>query len=972
MARKRVNFHFVMESFLNKAQLILRSLIVVNRWYQRLLILLFLGVFITVGIHPVLSQTPIDIPIMHELTDITKPMQGNNTCYNPGEIGKVKDAKKLIEYGKNCYEQGDFSNAAIWLQNAVEILKPQKDQKINLAITLGNLTLIYQQQGNWQLAQTSIESSFNILNPIKNINHNRKQQLSAQFLNIQGKLQFAQGKVEDALKSWEKAAAIYHGIGNKYGNIISQINQVQALQALGLFQPAQTKIEKIEQNIEKLPANLKSKALRSLGDILRAVGKLEESKDKLEKSFNLVKNSEDTENKSGTLLSLGNTLLATANLARDREATANYEYMPWRCENKDIPTKFVQQYSFAKEKYQEAIKEYDNARNNQASSIKEIKANITEIKAKVNLLHLLIELQEWESAENLVNQIKLNNLPTSRDKVYIQINFAKSLACLQKNKGEIEIEIAKKLKTAIQDAENLKDNRAISYAFGNLGGLYEYFAWVNQQKQQTSQAEYWRHQAQKFTEEALYLAQPAQMSDIAYQWQWQLGRLFEFEGKNEKAIKEYDNAVKTLESVRGDLLSINSDVQFNFRDNIEPVYRELINLLVKTKGSSDLIQTYLKKAIKTIDSLQLAELENFLRCNLSNTQEQQIYQLNDSKTLIVYPIILEDRLSIIFKVARKDENLGYKEQRISAQQIEKTLQELRDSLIEPDNTPEVVEKSKIVYKLLIEPLKPILNQETQIKNLVFVLDGLLRNIPMSVLYDDDVKQYLVEKNYDIAVLPGFNVFNPQSVQTKLNLFMGGIGLAQPNLGLGFEKIEYLRDELDGIAQKIPSSNILIDEQFTKFNIQKQLERGNFSGIHWKTHGVFSSDPDQNFIVAYQEKIKANDLNNLIQTTSKNRTKALELLVLSACETAQGDNRAVLGLAGIAVRSGAKSTISTLWKADDSTKANTEFMIKFYQELSKPGMTKAQALHQAQLYLFKELGYNAPNIWATYILVGNWL
>jgi CHAT domain-containing protein len=112
------------------------------------------------------------------------------------------------------------------------------------------------------------------------------------------------------------------------------------------------------------------------------------------------------------------------------------------------------------------------------------------------------------------------------------------------------------------------------------------------------------------------------------------------------------------------------------------------------------------------------------------------------------------------------------------------------------------------------------------------------------------------------------------------------------------------------------------------------------------------------------------LNSLMQTGSSSGVRPLELLVLSACETAQGDDRAVLGLAGIAVRTGARSVLSTLWVAQDAP--NTEFMVRFYEELSKPGMTKVQAVRQAQVALLKEYGYTAPYIWATYVLVGNWL
>lgn len=156
--------------------------------------------------------------------------------------------------------------------------------------------------------------------------------------------------------------------------------------------------------------------------------------------------------------------------------------------------------------------------------------------------------------------------------------------------------------------------------------------------------------------------------------------------------------------------------------------------------------------------------------------------------------------------------------------------------------------------------------------------------------------------------------------------------------------------------------------FTLLNIQHELALGNFSAIHIKTHGVFSSDPDGTFIVAYNDLIKSQDLASLVEISNKDEPSKIELLVLSACETAQGDNRAVLGLAGIAIRAGARSTISTLWVALD--RPNTQLMAQFYQELSKPNTTRAKALQTAQKALFEQ--YKAPNVWAPYILVGNWL
>ena len=112
---------------------------------------------------------------------------------------------------------------------------------------------------------------------------------------------------------------------------------------------------------------------------------------------------------------------------------------------------------------------------------------------------------------------------------------------------------------------------------------------------------------------------------------------------------------------------------------------------------------------------------------------------------------------------------------------------------------------------------------------------------------------------------------------------------------------------------------------------------------------------------------------MLRTGSLKRSQPIELLVLSACNTAQGDDEAILGLAGVAVRAGARSTIATLWGANDEATAN--LMGKFYQNLAADTqISKARALRQAQLELLVEEDslYRHPYYWAPFVLIGNWL
>jgi CHAT domain-containing protein len=112
-----------------------------------------------------------------------------------------------------------------------------------------------------------------------------------------------------------------------------------------------------------------------------------------------------------------------------------------------------------------------------------------------------------------------------------------------------------------------------------------------------------------------------------------------------------------------------------------------------------------------------------------------------------------------------------------------------------------------------------------------------------------------------------------------------------------------------------------------------------------------------------------ELSELLRSREGRQSQAIELLVLSACDTATGDDRAALGLAGLAVKSGARSTIATLWPVKD--KAAALMMTEFYKNLQKPQVNKAEALRQAQLHLLQKTDFREPFFWSGVVLVGNW-
>jgi CHAT domain-containing protein len=248
---------------------------------------------------------------------------------------------------------------------------------------------------------------------------------------------------------------------------------------------------------------------------------------------------------------------------------------------------------------------------------------------------------------------------------------------------------------------------------------------------------------------------------------------------------------------------------------------------------------------------------------------------------------------------------------------------------------------------------------------VFVPDGVFRNIPMATLYDG--KQYLIE-NYRVALTPGLTLLSPEALQKKgLNTLFAGLTEIAEKPGL--TPLLFVNEELDAVRSQVPST-VLLNQQFTLTDLQQTLQDNSFPIVHFATHGQFSSQFKDTFILTWNSFINILELEELLKKNDIKGTKPIELLILSACETAAGDRQAALGLAGFAVRAGARSTIATLWSVNDQ--ASAALMGQFYRQLATQNVSKAEALRQAQLALLKNRWYRHPFYWSPYILVGNWL
>lgn len=323
--------------------------------------------------------------------------------------------------------------------------------------------------------------------------------------------------------------------------------------------------------------------------------------------------------------------------------------------------------------------------------------------------------------------------------------------------------------------------------------------------------------------------------------------------------------------------------------------------------------------------------------------------------------------------------------------------------------------SQELHRLVIAPLEAHFKQQ-HIKTIVVVPDSFMRMLPFSALHDG--KQYLIER-FAISVAPGLSILNTGGNQGKRKGHLKALlaGMSEPGdvvekltpalmnaiFGInsepdhvdarGLDKALKIRAArlmvasdtqgksqaqrlasmraklaLPGVKTEIDQLTAflggqpLLDETFTVNRLQQKVLHGNYSHIHLATHGVFGPSAETTFIMLHDDLLTLDRLQDLLRT----RTSPVELLGLSACQTAQGDDRAPMGLSGAAVQARVANVLGSLWPISDD--AASLLMPNFYHHLLKQD-NKAQALQASQIVLLKDPALSHPYYWAPFILVG---
>ena len=873
--------------------------------------------------------------------------------------GQTSNITALVDQGIKDYNTGNFLNA---IKSWQEALKQDKNNPSVTAVVNENLARAYQQIGENKAAIVSLSAAIRDYDTVKNI-----QQV---------------GRMKSEL------AQVYTNLGQPRKAIALLCGQL-------LDKSKKQEIKCTPESAEQIATKYNDKrgqvaALGILGEAYRLIGSYDQAIKYLDTAKQV-----SSEDNFLVLNSLGNAYKSRGQL-RDLQADSA-DKAGLSNKQEEFTKKSQEDYDKAYQYFQNSIK----FARNQKQSLAEMRGllNLIQLASQTNK-HKIIDDQEFN--KNLKYAlVVLENLPDSATKVYGAIDLAylqrdtqgtspftycPNQLVLSGNNESLNL-----LENAVLISKKLPDNRLISYANGALGHYWECRS--DHEKSLNNQ------KALKYTQAAIIAADNKMSAkDSLYLWEWQAGRILDQQGRKEEAIASYQRAFDILEDIRSDILTAERDVQFDFRDVVQPLYQTLAQSRLDLLGVGAITDEQrakeLSQVVNTIDALKLAELQNYFGndCILSALNPKQVGEiLKDNSvafqnTAFLSSIILKNKTGILLQLPNQITKFKWIEDPnqegdkiVSRDGLEKKITEFRKGLITTGTINYDKTTAAQLYDWIIRPFAEDIKPD-KIKTLVFIQDEFLRSVPMAALYDHQEKKYLVE-TYAVATTPSLRLTAPKvSYRQSQKALILGLTKEATIDGKSFDPLSWVSEEVSVVESIFPNHTSLIDDNFSPESFGQKLDKTTYPIVHIASHAQFGIIPEDTFIVTGQnQKLTISQLEDSLRNLNS-KSDSVELLTLTACKTAVGDDRSTLGLAGVALQVGVKSAIASLWSIEDDS--TSELVKTFYTNYRNDRISIAQALQTAQIRMInaKKLPpseginpkYDHPAYWAAMIVIGNWL
>ncbi len=315
-----------------------------------------------------------------------------------------------------------------------------------------------------------------------------------------------------------------------------------------------------------------------------------------------------------------------------------------------------------------------------------------------------------------------------------------------------------------------------------------------------------------------------------------------------------------------------------------------------------------------------------------------LHRSTGKKTALIYAIPTPNHLELIL-VTPGTKPVHHRITAANREALSTAAKTFRTEVVNAASRPEdYLPAAKQLHEWLITPLEPVLKAQ-KIDTLILCLGTGLRSLPMAALHDG--QRFLVEK-YSLGLIPAFNLVDrhPASLQGTKVLAMGASEFQDQS------PLPAVPVELTAITRTLWQGKSLLNQEFTVANLKAQRAATSYGIVHLATHAEFlPGAANQSYIQFWRQQLRLTQFRDL-----ELRVPVVQLLVLSACQTALGNPEAELGFAGLAVQSGSRAAIASLWSVSDA--GTLVLMTELYRQL-KTAPIKAEALRQAQLALLKK-------------------
>ncbi len=753
----------------------------------------------------------------------------------------------------------------------------------------------------------------------------------------QGKVRFQQGAFPQAAVHWMNAAHGYEGSGQVKEQCQALINVAHALQQEGQIRRAQGTLQAALRLSEQIGNRLLTATiLGQLGTTSHVLGKEEPATEHLTKALTLAREEKKPALVAGLLNDLGNTLVARRQFAEaidvyaESRSLAVETNLPALASTTQINGAMAhlqnQQFREAQRQLDLALVDMQSLADSHAKT-----AGFLNIGLAYQDLHLAVATSRQGGGKKQDGgRLRAGEAPASS-----------STEAPRLRQSSEAFVAAGEVATRIQDA------RGQSYAWGYLGGLRE------QEQRPTEALEYSR--------KAIFAAQKVNAPESLYRWEWQTARLLQASGQEEEALAAYQRALSLLKPIGYEYSVGYQGRHHSFRESVAPLFVEYEDALLRRAAvstSPDRTQQLLVRVRDAVETSHAAELQDYFRDDcVATARGQRGTGALPGNAGIVYPVSLPDRLELVVETAG-----GLKQYYVpvNADALTNEVRTFR-RLVQDRRSQDYLPSAQTLYGWLIAPLQQDF-LAAGITTLVMVPEGPLRTIPIAALHDG--RQFVVSK-YAVAVVPAMELTDPRPLQRGTGT---GLAMGLTESAPGSSAKSDRREELHAVTALYGGTS-LTNSQFSAPSLEQEIKNHGVGIVHIASHSEVGNDVNQSFLQAYDGKISMDRLAQMVGLL-QHRQQPLELLTLSACETAVDDDRAALGLAGIAVKTGARSALASLWVAEDQ--AAPELVAEFYRQLQDTTVSKAVALQRAQQKILAQPGHGHPSFWASFLLINNWM